>query len=182
MDELQLLELLQSPDHPWVDRGKACQQLQQAGYSTLDICKVTGLEPSQLERITEAAAVYTSLEQGKAPHPVLTHFKDGDPEVLCEFCVLDLRERVHAATLATAKHLDVEGAQDVVRAIQAFACFERPPEGYSEHAGDAVAYHCCQLACEQSDLQERSRLIAHGLRFAHSESARRQLEKLLTDI
>ena len=182
MDEQQLLQQLQRQDCNWVAIGKACQQLQEAGYSVPAICKLTGLEPSQQEQMTVAAQVYCSLEQGKAPHPVLTHFKDCHSEVLYEFRILNQLERVHAATLAAAKHLDAEEAQAVAEAIQCFSGFEHPPEGFSEHAGDAVAYQCCQLAGEQQDLQLRSRLIARGLRFAHSESARRQLESLLTDL
>jgi hypothetical protein len=47
--------------------------------------------------------------------------------------------------------------------------------------GDAVAYQCWKLARQYSDLQERSRLIAKGLRFAYSPTARKQIEQLLTD-
>lgn len=47
--------------------------------------------------------------------------------------------------------------------------------------GDAAAYHYWRLARQQSDLQDRSRLIAQSLRFATSHSARGQVEKLLTD-
>ena len=181
-DERQLLQQLHSKECNWVDLGKACQQLQVAGYSVTAICEATGLEPSQQEQMSVAAQVYTSLEQGKAPYPVLIHFRDCHPEVLYEFRVLDQLKRVHAATLAAAKHLDAKEAQAVAEAIQSFACLERPPEGYSEHAGDAVAYQCGQLAGDQPDLQTRSRLIARGLRFAHSDSARRQLEKLLMEV
>ncbi|MEM1427125.1 MAG: RuBisCO accumulation factor 1, partial [Cyanobacteria bacterium P01_H01_bin.130] len=47
--------------------------------------------------------------------------------------------------------------------------------------GDAAAYQCWRLARQKSDLQERSRLIAQGLRFVSSSTARKKIESLLTD-
>ncbi|MFM7324739.1 MAG: RuBisCO accumulation factor 1, partial [Nodosilinea sp.] len=42
-------------------------------------------------------------------------------------------------------------------------------------------FHYWNLARQKADLQDRSRLIAQGLRFADSPSARQEVEKLLTD-
>jgi len=38
-----------------------------------------------------------------------------------------------------------------------------------------------EVGSAKGDLQERARLIARGLNFVHSETARQQIEKLLTD-
>jgi hypothetical protein len=44
-----------------------------------------------------------------------------------------------------------------------------------------VAYQVWKLAREQEDIQKRSVLIARGLNFAHSETARKKIEQLLTN-
>ncbi len=44
-----------------------------------------------------------------------------------------------------------------------------------------VAYYFAKLARQQKDIQERSRLIAKGLKFVKSAAARSELEQLLTD-
>jgi hypothetical protein len=69
----------------------------------------------------------------------------------------------------------------VAKAMKNFARLRQKPEGFSDVAGDAVAYDCWRLARQSEDLQARSRLIARGLKFSFSNTARRELEKLLTD-
>ena len=44
-----------------------------------------------------------------------------------------------------------------------------------------MAYMSWKRARRKKDLQERSRLIAQGLKFAHSQTAREALEQLLSD-
>ena len=182
IDAMQLLQMLQSNEQSWVVKSKVCQQLQQVGFGTDAIFDATGLEPIQQDQMAVAAQVYSSLERGNAPKPVLAYFEGCYSDILYEFRILSQIERVHAATLAVAKHLDVDEAKAVAIAIQAFSSFTRLPKGFSEHSGDAVAYQCWVSARQQTDLQERSQVIARGLRFAHSDSARRQLETLLTNL
>jgi hypothetical protein len=78
------------------------------------------------------------------------------------------------------KNVDSEGAHEVVKAIKEFSMIKLP-DGFSSHPGDAVAYQCWKSARQKGDLQERARLIARGLNFVKSETARQQIEKLLTD-
>lgn len=181
MDAMQLLQMLRSNKQSWIEKNKICQQLQQAGFNVEAISDATGIEPHVQNQISIAAQVYSSLERGNASKPVLTYFREVHSDILYEFHVLTQTERIHAATLAVAKHLDVDEAKAVAVAIQAFSGFTHLPEGFSEHAGDAVAYQCWVLARQQVNLQKRSHLIAQGLRFAHSDSARRRLETLLTN-
>jgi hypothetical protein len=51
----------------------------------------------------------------------------------------------------------------------------------SSHPGDAVAHQCWKSARQQPDLQKRSHLIARGLNFVHSQTARQKIEQLLTN-
>jgi hypothetical protein len=101
--------------------------------------------------------------------------------VLYELRVLSQTERVGAATLALEKKLDAPGARDLAKAIKDFNRLANPPEEFTAHSGDAIAYQCWRRAHENQDLQERSRLIARGLQFAASGTARAKLEQLLTD-
>ncbi|NET38845.1 MAG: hypothetical protein F6K19_43830 [Cyanothece sp. SIO1E1] len=180
-DVTQILQMLRRKEQTWVEWGRACQHLQKNGYSPQSIFEETGFEPIQQNQVIVAAQVYASLENGAAPEPVLDYFRQRRSDILYEFRILAHADRVSAATLATENQLDVDAAHDVAKAIKEFSRFSQPPTGFTTAPGDAIAYQCWRLARQKSDLQERSRLIARGLRFAHSDSARLQMEKLLTD-
>jgi len=177
----QLLRSLRQKQGSWVEWGQACQQLQKAGYSPQVIFEETGFEPVQQNQITVAAQVYSSLVNGHAPARVLSHFQQKGSDSLYELRILAQAERVATAELLVDKGLDSEAAREVARAVKEFSLITSPPEGFSAHPGDAVAYLCWKSGRQQDDLQARSRLIARGLNFAHSETARQKLEKLLTD-
>lgn len=177
----ELLRSLRRKEGTWVEWGKACAKLQKAGYSPQAIFEETGFEPIQQNQITVAAQVYTTLGNANAPTNVLAHFERKGSDILYEFRILTQTERVTAAELVQAKNLNTDDAREVTKAIKEFSRLKHLPEGFSSHAGDAVAYQCWKLAREQEDLQERSRLIARGLTFAYSETARQKIEHLLTD-
>jgi hypothetical protein len=175
-----LLGLRRKQGH-WVDWGQACQQLQKAGYDAQTIFEGTGFEPIQQNQIMTAAQVYQSLVSQPAGAETLAHFQERGSDVLYEFRILNQTQRAKAATFAWQKKLDADVAHDLAKAIQDMHRLSRLPDGFTEAAGDAVAYHAWKAARQKSDLQERSRLIARGLSFAESDSARKELEKLLTD-
>lgn len=177
----ELIQLLRRKEGTWVDWGKACQHLQKAGYNPQRIFEETGFEPTQQNQVIVGAQVYTTLVSNNAPRDVLTHFEREGSDVLYEFRVLALDRRVAAAELVLAKQLDADEVHEITKAIKEYSYFKHPPEGFSSDPGDAVAYQCWKLAREQEDLQARSRLIARGLNFAHSASARQKIEQLLTD-
>jgi len=177
----QLLRSLRQKQGSWVDWGQACQQLQKSGYNPQVIFEETGFEPVQQNQITVAAQVYSSLVNGHAPTRVLSHFQHRGSDSLYELRILAQAERVTTAELLVDKGLDSEAAREVAKAVKDFSLLASPPEGFSMHPGDAVAYVCWKSGRQQDDLQARSRLIARGLNFAHSETARQKLEKLLTD-
>ncbi|MGF1495239.1 MAG: RuBisCO accumulation factor 1 [Elainellaceae cyanobacterium] len=179
-----LLRSLRRKEGNWVSWGEACLQLQKAGYSPQQIFEETGFEPVQQNQIGVAAQVFASITATGIPEGVRSHFEQRGSDTLYEFRILTQTERAAAATLCLEKGIDSEGAREVARAIKDFSRFTTPPEGFqsfADHPGDAIAYHYWKLARQQSDLQMRSRLIASGLRFAESDSARTRLETLLTD-
>ncbi len=174
-----LLQSLRRKEGNWVAWGQACQTLQKSGYTPQAIFEATGFEPIQQNQIITAAQIYGTISEA-APE-VREYFEGKGSDVLYEFRILTQPDRVKAASLAWEKKLDAEAAHDLAKALKDFSRLARLPEGFSNGAGDAVAYQCWKLARQQDNLQERSRLIARGLSYAQTPSARQQIEKLLTD-
>ncbi|MCW6037928.1 hypothetical protein K4A83_16840 [Spirulina subsalsa FACHB-351] len=176
-----LLLKLRRREGSWVDWGQRCYVLQQAGYTPEQIFEETGIEASYQNLMKVAGQVYESLVKEQASEALLSYCQGPRSDVLYEFRVLTQPQRLKAAELAMEKGLDVDEAHIVARAIQDFARYSSPPDGFSPNPGDAVAYQCWKRARAKKDLQERSRLIAQGLKFAQSLGARQQIEKLLSD-
>lgn len=180
VDVENLVRSLRRKEGSWVEWGQACATLLKAGYSSNQIFEQTGFEPVQQNQVSVAAQVYTSLVNADATEEVRSHFWRKGSDILYEFRILTQNERVAAATLVLSHNLDADDAHEIAKAVKEFSRI-RPPEGFTNAAGDAVAYQCWKLAREKSDLQERSRLIARGLKLAASPTARQQIEQLLTD-
>jgi len=184
LSEEEVKELLQSLLHKegnWIDWGHNCQTLQKAGYGTQEIFEATGFQGSQQNQVIVAAQVYDSLEKAEVSDQVLSYCQQPHSDVLYEFRILNQEQRADAAKLAMDKRLDVDGAHEVARALKEFSRFAKIPEGFTDYPGDAVAYMYWKQAREKKDIQDRSRLIARGLQFATSTTARKEVEKLLTD-
>ncbi|MBD2578305.1 RuBisCO accumulation factor 1 [Oscillatoria sp. FACHB-1406] len=177
----ELLFQLRRKEGTWVEWGRACSQLQKAGYLASTIFEETGIEGSYQNLVIVAAQVYESLLQAEISEEMQAYFKGPRSDVLYEFRVLNASQRLAAAELAMEKRLDVDDAKDVARAMKEFSRFSLPPEGFTPAPGDAVAYQSWKRAREKKDLQERSRLIARGLKFASSNTAREKIEQLLSD-
>lgn len=181
-NELQdLLLRLRRKEGTWVEWGQACATLQKGGYASQKIFEETGFEPIQQNQVIVAAQVYTSMVSAGVSDEVLKHFERIGSDTLYEFRILTQPERAAAATFVLAHKLDSIDAREVAKAMKEFSRFRILPDGFTNHPGDAMAYMYWFLARQQSDLQARSRLIASGLRFAHTDTARAQVEKLLTD-
>lgn len=181
-DSEGLLKLLRHKEGTWVQWGQACQMLQKMGESSLAIFENTGFEPIQQNQIVVASQVYASLQAGNAADIVLAHFEQKGSDILNELRVLNQSERVTMATFALEKNLDVLETKDVVRAIKEASAVANLPEGFTRHPGDAVVLQVIKAAQGKIEPQERTRLIARGLRFAHSEKARAEVERLLMDM
>lgn len=178
----ELLLLLRRKEQNWIEWGKACQQLQKAGYNSQVIFEETGFEPIQQNQVIVASQVYTTLLNVGISEQVRSRFERTGSDTLYELRVLTQEERAAAAEFIVARNLDSVGAREVAKAVKDFSRRSTLPEGFSSHPGDAVAYEYWKVARQQNDLQERSRLIARGLMFAHTQEARQQIEKLLTEL
>ncbi len=165
----------------WIDWGKTCQELQKAGCEAAQIFEATGFQASQQNLIVVAAQVYDSVAKGGVPEEVLRYFQGPKSDVLYEFRILNREQRTSAAQLAYDKKSDVDEAHEIAKAVQDVSRLSQLPGGFTNHPGDMVAYLCWKRARQKKDLQERSRLIAKGLKFASSQSAREAIEKLLSD-
>lgn len=177
----ELLQLLRRKERNWVEWGKACQQLQKAGYTPNQIFEETGFEPIQQNQVIVASQVYDTLLKVGISEKVRSRFERTGSDTLYELRILTQAERATTAEFIVARNLDSEAAREVAKAVKDFSRRRTPPEGFTDHPGDAVAYEYWKLARQQNQLQERSRLIARGLMYADSQEARQQIEKLLTE-
>ena len=184
MSETEAQELMRSllhKENTWVEWGQGCQKLQKAGYSTQKIFEDTGFQNSQQNLVIVAAQVFNNLvEAGVAPE-VLSYFRGPRSDVLYEFRILNQRQRVDAGLLAYDKKINIDGAALIAKAVKDVSRMSQLPEAFTNHPGDWVAYLSWKRAKGQKDLQQRSRLIAQGLKFAHSSTAREAIEQLLSD-
>lgn len=180
-DKQALLTQLRRKEGNWVEWGQACQSLQKTGLNPQQIFEETGFEPIHQNQIIVAAQVYQSILAAGVDAPTQAHFQHRGSDVLYELRILSQNDRARAAAFVLKHGLDVDAVREVVKPIKEYTYLKEPPEGFSDDLGDAVAYHYWRLARQKSDLQERSRLIAQGLRYVHSASARQQIEKLLMD-
>ncbi|HHP7230437.1 MAG TPA: RuBisCO accumulation factor 1 [Xenococcaceae cyanobacterium] len=165
----------------WIDWGKTCQELHQAGCEPSQIFEATGFQASQQNLVIVAAQVYDSVVARAVPELVLRYFQGPKSDVLYEFRILNQTQRAAAAQLAYDKQSDVYEAHEIAKAIKDVSRLSQLPTGFTNHPGDMVAYLCWKRARQKKDLQERSRLIAKGLKFAASSTAREVIEKLLSD-
>ncbi len=177
----ELLFSLRRKQGSWVEWGQACQTLQKSGYTPQAIFEATGFEPIHQNQIIVASQVYDTILKAGVSDAARSHFGAKASDILYELRILTQSERAAAAELILEKDLDTDDAHEVARALKDFSRLTKLPEGFTTHPGDAVAFHAWRSAKEKSDLQERSRLIARGLKFAHSTTARRTIESLLTD-
>ncbi|MDJ0728232.1 MAG: hypothetical protein QNJ38_24325 [Prochloraceae cyanobacterium] len=178
-EALELFDSLLKKEGNWVDWGKTCDRLQKAGHNSQVIFEKTGFQASQQNLIIVAAKVYESLETSGADDNLLKYFLGPKSDVLYEFRTLAKQQRLAAANLAKDKQLEAIEAREVARAIVEFDRLSQPPIGFANPPGDAVAYQYWLKAKQKKQLADRARLIAKGLRFASSTSAREKIEQLL---
>lgn len=181
VDTQPLLTQLRRKEGTWVEWGQACQTLQKAGLSPQKIFEETGFEPIQQNQIIVAVQVYQSIQTVGVDEATLAHFTHRGSDLLYEMRILSQADRARTAEFALKHGLDADEVKDLVKPIKEYAYRKETPQGFDETPGDAVAYHYWNLARQKSDLQDRSRLIAQGLRFVHSDEARQQIQALLTD-
>lgn len=181
LDTDALLLQLRRKQGTWVEWGYACQALQKSGMNPQVIFEATGFEPTHQNQVIVAAQVYDSMVAMGLAEATQEHFQHKGSDLLYEMRILSQTDRTKVGEFALAVGLDADSIKDVAKAVKEFSYLTTLPEGFSDHPGDAVAFHYWKLARQQQDLQVRSRLIAQGLRFAHTATARQHVEKLLLD-
>ncbi|MEO0457100.1 MAG: RuBisCO accumulation factor 1 [Cyanobacteria bacterium P01_A01_bin.114] len=181
IDKDALLLKLRRKQGSWPEWGNACQALQKAGLSPQKIFEETGFEPIHQNQIIVGAQVYQSVLAGGVSDAVRSHFEQRGSDSLYELRILSQTDRAKAVEFIHQYGLDSDQVKDIVKPLKEYSYRSQLPAGFSDHPGDAIAYHYWSLARQQADLQARSRLIAKGLRFVQSEGGRQQIENLLTD-
>jgi Rubisco Assembly chaperone C-terminal domain/Rubisco accumulation factor 1 alpha helical domain/Rubisco accumulation factor 1 helix turn helix domain len=181
VDVDSILQGLRRKEGNWVEWGQACQTLQKSGLSQQEIFEATGFEPIHQNQITVAAQVYETILKVGVSDGTRSHYGHRGSDILYELRILTQADRAATAEFILDQKLDADDAREIARAVKDYSRLSSPPEAFTSHPGDAVAYQAWKAARQKSDLQERSRLIARGLRFAASEPARKAIEQLLTD-
>jgi Rubisco accumulation factor 1 alpha helical domain/Rubisco Assembly chaperone C-terminal domain/Rubisco accumulation factor 1 helix turn helix domain len=182
IDAEAMLLMLRRKEGNWVGWGKACQQLQKSGLNPQEIFEATGFEPIQQNQIIVAAQVFDSMMSVGIAPATAAHYQRVGSDSLYELRILSQADRAATADYLHARNIDSEGSKEVAKAFKEFSYMRQPPAGFTHHPGDAVAYQYWRYVKQQNDLTEKTRLIARGLLFAHSQEARNQIEKLLTEI
>ena len=177
----ELLTQLRRKEGNWVDWAQSCRTLQQAGFSPQKIFEETGFEPIQQNQIVVAEQVYQSIIKAGGDEATRSHFTQRGSDLLYELRILSQAARASTAEFALKHSIDSDQIKDLVKPIKEYSYRQENPPGFGNSPGDAIAYHFWRLARQKDDLQERSRLIAQGLRFAEGAEARKQVEQLLTD-
>jgi hypothetical protein len=177
----EMLLVLRRKQGDWVEWADLCQSLQGSGYNPQQIFEATGFEPIQQNQILGAAQVYASMVKSGVAESTAEHFKIRASDVLYEFRTLSPNERAVAAEFAYERKMDSDDAKELGKAMKDFSRLSKPPEHFSGHPGDVLAYYAWFGAKQKSDLQQRAVFIAKGLKFAHTPEARKQIEQLLTD-
>lgn len=182
IDTDELLLMLRRKEGNWVEWGKACQQLQKSGLNPQVIFEATGFEPIHQNQIIVGAQVFDSMIGVGVEPATQAHYQRVGSDSLYELRILSSEDRAATANYLFNRNIDSEGAKEVAKAFKEFSYMKQPPEGFSHHPGDAIAYQYWRYIKQKSDLSEKTRLIARGLMFAHTQSARNQIEKLLGDL
>jgi hypothetical protein len=163
----------------WVGWGQDCQQLQKTGYTPQQIFEASGFEPIHQNQLIVAAQVFANITEIGVQPATVTHFTRVGSDSLYELRILSKKDRATVADFLVDRNLNSESAKEVAKATRDYADLRQLPTGFTAHPGDAVAYQYWRYASQQHDLMEKTRLVARGLLFAHSNSARQQIEKLL---
>ncbi|MFN3926905.1 MAG: RuBisCO accumulation factor 1 [Pseudanabaenaceae cyanobacterium] len=169
-----LFELLRRRQGNWVQWAGAIQELQKQGESSLAIFEETGFTPSQQNQMITAVQVYVSLTP-----EVASKYMEKGSDLLYELRLLPKERRSPVAEFIHTRQLDATEVREIVKAVKFFDSLPNPPEGFTDHPGDAIAYQVYRSAKEVNDVPSKTRLIARGLQYAHSASARLAIEGLL---
>ncbi len=175
----ELLHKLRRKEGTWVEWGQWIEKLKKLGTNSQTIFEATGFEPIQQNQVIVGSQVYTTIINAGVSESTRLHFERKGSDILYELRILTQKDRAATAEFILERNIDVDGAKDIAKAVKDFSYFSKIPDGFTNHPGDAIAYQYWRFAKQKHDLAEKSRLIAKGLIFAESQSAKKEIEKLL---
>ncbi len=181
-DSEAILLRLRRKEGSWVEWGQSCQLLQKNGYDTQQIFEASGFEPIHQNQVIVAAQVFGSITEVGVKPETENHFTRVGSDSLYELRILSKKDRAAVAEFLCERNINASGSKEVAKAVKEFADLRQLPTGFTDHPGDAVAYQYWRYAKQQHDLMDKTRLVARGLLFAHTVSARQEVEKLLGTI
>lgn len=173
---------LRRKEGSWVEWGQSCQALQKNGYDTQQIFEASGFEPIHQNQVIVASQVFGSIMEVGVRPETENHFLRAGSDSLYELRILNKKDRAAVADFLCERNMNADGAKEITKAVKEFADLRQLPPGFTDHPGDAVAYQYWRYAKQQHDLIDKTRLVARGLLFAHTVSARQEVEKLLGTI
>jgi Rubisco accumulation factor 1 alpha helical domain/Rubisco Assembly chaperone C-terminal domain/Rubisco accumulation factor 1 helix turn helix domain len=173
---------LRRKEGSWVEWGQSCQLLQKNGFDTQQIFEASGFEPIHQNQVIVASQVFNSITEVGIKPETENHFTRMGSESLYELRILSKKDRAAVADFLCERNMNADGSKEVAKAVKEFADLRQLPTGFTDHPGDAVAYQYWRYAKQQHDLMDKTRLVARGLLFAHTVSARQEVEKLLGTI
>ncbi len=168
---------LRRKEGTWIDWGAWCQELQKSGLTAQAIFEQTGFEPIHQNQLIVAYQVYQGIVESLSPG-VLDYLTARGSEILYELRILPQPDRVASLGLVIQMGLNKDDTRLLAKAVKEFSTINPPPQ-FTNHPGDAVAYQAWKACQNVTDLTQRTQLISRGLRYAHSEGARQQIEQLL---
>jgi Rubisco Assembly chaperone C-terminal domain/Rubisco accumulation factor 1 alpha helical domain/Rubisco accumulation factor 1 helix turn helix domain len=177
----ELLLFMRRKMGTWVEWAEACQKLQKVGYTDQQIFEATGFEGIHQNQIMVAVQVYKSIVAVGVKPETAEHFHRKASDVLYEFRTLSPAERAAAADFAFDRKMDMDEAREIGKSMKDFSRISQPTAEFSSHPGDIMAYFAWRTAKQKTDFQSRSALIARGLKYVQTDSARKQVEALLLD-
>jgi hypothetical protein len=173
---------LRRKEGSWVEWGQSCQILQKNGFDTQQIFEASGFEPIHQNQVIVASQVFSSITEVGVKPETESHFTRMGSDSLYELRILSKKDRAAVADFLCERNMNADGSKEIAKAVKEFADLRQLPTGFTNHPGDAVAYQYWRYAKQQHDLMDKTRLVARGLLFAHTVSARQEVEKLLGTI
>ncbi|OIV95031.1 hypothetical protein TanjilG_10851 [Lupinus angustifolius] len=146
------------------------------GFSPPSIEEQTGISAIQQNRLVVAAQVRDSLIQSNTDPEVVSFFDIGGEQLLYEIRLLSAKQRASAAEFIVQNDLDVNGAQELARAIKDFP--SRKDEKGRENfdytlPGDCLAFMCYRQSREHDiNSSQRNAALERALSVAQTHKAK----------
>ncbi|KAE9593529.1 hypothetical protein Lal_00036284 [Lupinus albus] len=154
------------------------------GFSPPSIEEQTGISAIQQNRLVVAAQVRDSLIQSNTDQQIISYFDIGGEQLLYEIRLLSAKQRASAAEFIVQNNLDVNGAQQLARAIKDFPSRkdERGRENFDYTLpGDCLAFMYYRQSREHGTNSSQRRLaLERALSVAQTHKAKNAISHEFT--